>query len=48
MQVLKCTDEIGWDQGRRRRIVFSTDTIFHYAEDGKFAGNVALIIAMSS
>lgn len=35
MQVIVCTEEIGWRQKARHLIVFSTDAIFHIAGDGK-------------
>ncbi|KAI1278806.1 Integrin beta-PS [Halotydeus destructor] len=40
MQVLMCVDEIGWKPQHRRIILFATDSIFHYAGDGKLGGIV--------
>lgn len=38
MQVIVCTEEIGWRQKARHLIVFSTDAVFHVAGDGKVRG----------
>lgn len=35
MQSIVCPAEIGWRDGSRKLIVFSTDSGFHYAGDGK-------------
>lgn len=35
MQAIVCTKEIGWRQDSRKLVVFSTDSSFHYAGDGK-------------
>ncbi|RMZ98417.1 integrin beta-PS isoform X2 [Brachionus plicatilis] len=40
MQVIVCSDEIGWKAASRKLIVYSTDAGFHYAGDGKLAGIV--------
>jgi integrin beta 1 len=40
MQAITCEKEIGWRNGSRRLIVFSTDAGFHFAGDGKLAGIV--------
>ncbi|XP_066589275.1 integrin beta-PS-like [Prorops nasuta] len=38
MQVMVCTDAIGWREKARHLIVFSTDASFHIAGDGRLAG----------
>ncbi|CAL4073744.1 unnamed protein product, partial [Meganyctiphanes norvegica] len=40
MQVMKCKNQIGWDDNVRKIVVFSTDASFHFAGDGKLAGVV--------
>eukprot|EP00117_Sycon_ciliatum_P011070 scpid4556/ scgid3103/ Integrin beta-1; Fibronectin receptor subunit beta; Integrin subunit beta-1; VLA-4 subunit beta len=40
MQVLVCTDKIGWRDNARRVLVVATDAIYHTAGDGKLAGIV--------
>lgn len=40
MQAIVCTKEIGWRQDSRKLVVFSTDSSFHYAGDGKLGGIV--------
>lgn len=35
MQAIVCRDQIGWRDQARRLLVFSTDSGFHYAGDGK-------------
>lgn len=35
MQAIVCTNEIGWRPDSRKLVVFSTDSSFHYAGDGK-------------
>lgn len=35
MQVVVCHQEINWDALSRKIIVFTTDSAFHYAGDGK-------------
>ena len=35
MQAVVCQDEIGWRDKARKLLVFSTDSSFHYAGDGK-------------
>lgn len=40
MQSIVCPDVIGWRQGARKLLVFSTDSSFHYAGDGKLGGIV--------
>ena len=35
MQAIVCTNEIGWRRDSRKLVVFSTDSGFHYAGDGK-------------
>jgi hypothetical protein len=40
MQSVVCLEEIGWRQNTRKFLVFSTDSGFHMAGDGKVnAGN---------
>nr|CAA67357.1 integrin [Pacifastacus leniusculus] len=41
MQVMVCTDQIGWREQARRIVIFSTDAKFHHAGDGRLAGIVA-------
>ncbi|RWS29011.1 hypothetical protein B4U80_10561 [Leptotrombidium deliense] len=38
MQVIVCKDEIQWNDMSRKIIIFATDSIFHYAGDGKLGG----------
>lgn len=38
MQAVVCKKEIGWRNGSRKLIVFSTDDIYHLAGDGKLGG----------
>lgn len=38
MQAIVCRQQIGWRNGARKLLVFSTDSTFHYAGDGKLAG----------
>lgn len=38
MQAVVCKNHIGWRDGARRLLVFSTDAGFHYAGDGKLGG----------
>ncbi|XP_069683528.1 integrin beta-PS-like [Periplaneta americana] len=40
MQVVVCSEEIGWRSDARRLVVFSTDNDFHMAGDGKLGGIV--------
>lgn len=40
MQSVVCHDEIGWRPKSRKMLVFSTDSGFHYAGDGKLGGIV--------
>ena len=35
MQSVVCGDHIGWRKHSRRLLLFSTDSSFHYAGDGK-------------
>lgn len=35
MQAVVCKDNIGWRDKSRKLLVFSTDSGFHYAGDGK-------------
>ena len=35
MQAVVCKDKIGWREKSRKLLVFSTDSGFHYAGDGK-------------
>lgn len=35
MQAIVCKNEIGWRNKSRKLLVFSTDSSFHYAGDGK-------------
>lgn len=35
MQAIVCSDKIGWRDVSRKLLVFSTDSSFHYAGDGK-------------
>lgn len=35
MQSIVCKDKIGWREKSRKLLVFSTDSGFHYAGDGK-------------
>ncbi|XP_069173451.1 LOW QUALITY PROTEIN: integrin beta-PS [Procambarus clarkii] len=41
MQVMVCTEQIGWREQARRIVIFSTDAKFHHAGDGRLAGIVA-------
>ncbi|XP_011419534.3 integrin beta-1-B isoform X1 [Magallana gigas] len=38
MQAIACKGQIGWRTGSRRLLLFSTDSGFHYAGDGKLGG----------
>ncbi|PNF14413.1 hypothetical protein B7P43_G01720 [Cryptotermes secundus] len=38
MQSVVCSEEIGWRRNARKLLVFSTDTGFHIAGDGKLGG----------
>jgi integrin beta 1 len=38
MQAVVCEKQIGWREGARRLLLFSTDAGFHYAGDGKLGG----------
>ncbi|XP_013782118.1 integrin beta-PS-like [Limulus polyphemus] len=38
MQAVVCQEQIGWRNKSRKLLVFSTDSGFHYAGDGKLAG----------
>lgn len=41
MQAIVCRDHIGWREQARKLLVFSTDSSFHYAGDGKvFTGSI--------
>ena len=40
MQAIVCKREIGWREKSRKMLVFSTDSGFHYAGDGKLGGIV--------
>ncbi len=40
MQVIVCRDHIEWNDLSRKIILFATDSIFHYAGDGKLGGIV--------
>lgn len=40
MQAIVCKREIGWRDKSRKMLVFSTDSGFHYAGDGKLGGIV--------
>jgi len=40
MQAVVCGDHIGWRKHSRRLLLFSTDSSFHYAGDGKLGGIV--------
>lgn len=40
MQAVVCHKEIGWREKARRLLLFSTDSGFHYAGDGKLGGIV--------
>lgn len=40
MQVLVCTDRIGWRSKSRRLLLYATDSDFHFAGDGRLAGIV--------
>ncbi|KAG1650511.1 Integrin beta-PS [Nymphon striatum] len=40
MQAIVCKDEIGWRQNSRKLLLFSTDSSFHSAGDGKIGGIV--------
>lgn len=40
MQVITCKDIINWNDLSRKIILFATDSIFHYAGDGKLGGIV--------
>ena len=40
MQVMVCRDEIQWTNLSRKIILFATDSVFHYAGDGKLGGVV--------
>jgi protocadherin alpha len=35
MQTVVCSEEIGWRRDARRLLIFSTDSGFHMAGDGK-------------
>src|SRR5436190_1381673 len=35
MQVIVCKDKINWTPSSRKIVIFATDSIFHYAGDGK-------------
>ena len=35
MQAIVCREQIGWRERARKLLVFSTDSSFHYAGDGK-------------
>ncbi|XP_065200071.1 integrin beta-PS-like isoform X1 [Planococcus citri] len=38
MQAIVCREQIGWRNQARKLLVFSTDSSFHYAGDGKLGG----------
>lgn len=40
MQAIVCQDKIGWREKSRKMLVFSSDSGFHYAGDGKLGGIV--------
>ncbi|CAG2105381.1 unnamed protein product [Medioppia subpectinata] len=40
MQAIVCRNEIGWREKSRKMLVFTTDSGFHYAGDGKLGGIV--------
>lgn len=40
MQVMVCDDTIGWRNNSRHLVVFSTDSYYHVAGDGKLGGVV--------
>jgi len=40
MQTIVCRDNIKWQNLSRKIILFATDSIFHYAGDGKLGGIV--------
>lgn len=40
MQAIVCKDQIGWREKSRKMLVFSSDSGFHYAGDGKLGGIV--------
>ncbi|XP_074599207.1 integrin beta pat-3-like [Brevipalpus obovatus] len=40
MQAIVCENEVGWRKDSRKLVVFSTDSSFHYAGDGKLGGIV--------
>lgn len=40
MQAIVCKKDIGWREKSRKMLVFSTDSGFHYAGDGKLGGIV--------
>ncbi|XP_074658572.1 integrin beta pat-3-like [Tubulanus polymorphus] len=40
MQAIACKNQIGWREGSRKMMVFSTDSGFHTAGDGKLGGIV--------
>ena len=41
IQVIACKNEISWSYPSRKIILFATDSLFHYAGDGKLGGIVA-------
>lgn len=41
IQVISCKNEISWSYPSRKIILFATDSLFHYAGDGKLGGIVA-------
>ena len=41
IQVISCKNEINWSYPSRKIILFATDSLFHYAGDGKLGGIVA-------
>ena len=40
IQVINCKKEINWNYPSRKIILFATDSLFHYAGDGKLGGIV--------
>lgn len=42
MQAVVCSNEIGWRPRSRKLLVFSTDSSFHYAGDGKVCASLSL------
>ncbi|PSN34504.1 Integrin beta-PS [Blattella germanica] len=44
MQAIVCTEQIGWRDKARRLLIFSTDSGFHMAGDGKNAINVIFAV----